>query len=76
VSFSRKTVFHGVSFAIFRSVVLSCFMLVLRLRFSAPVQTGPRFPVQCEACLFPGVEQPGSGVYHALPYSAEVKERI
>jgi len=48
-------------------------------RFSAPVQTGPgahpaSYAMDTES--FPGVKQPGRGVDHPTPSSAEVKERV
>jgi len=48
-------------------------------RFSAPVQTGPgAHPASyiMGTGSFPGVNQPGHGIDHALPSSAEVKERV
>ena len=48
-------------------------------RFSAPVQTGPgTHPVSYKVGTrsFLGVKQPGHGVDHPPPSSAEVKERV
>jgi hypothetical protein len=48
-------------------------------RFSAPVQTGPEaHPASCTIGTgsSPGVKQPGRGVDHTTPSSAEVKERV
>ena len=49
------------------------------VRFSAPFQTGPEaHPTSYTMGTgsFPGVKQPGRGVDHLLPTSAEVKERV
>jgi hypothetical protein len=46
---------------------------------TAPVQTGPEaHPASYTMGTgsFPEVKRPGRGVYHPLPSSAEVKERI
>jgi len=48
-------------------------------RFSVTVQTGPgAHPSSCTmgAGSFPGVKQPGRGVDHPPPSSAEVKETV
>jgi len=48
-------------------------------RFSAPVQTGPgTHPASYTMGTgsFPGVKQPGHGIDHPPPSSAEVKERV
>jgi hypothetical protein len=48
-------------------------------RFSAPVQTGPgAHPASYTVGTgsFPGVKQPGRGIDHPPPSSAEVKERV
>jgi len=48
-------------------------------RFSAPIQTGSEaHPASYTMGTgsFPGVKQPGRGVDHPLPSSAEVKERV
>jgi hypothetical protein len=48
-------------------------------RFSAPIQTGPgAHPASCATSTssFPGLKQPGRGVDHPPPSSAEVKERV
>ena len=49
-------------------------------RFSAPVQTGPRTHLSSykmgTGSLSPRVKQPGRGVEHPPPFSAEVKERV
>jgi hypothetical protein len=48
-------------------------------RFSTPIQTGPRaHPTSYTMSTgsFPGVKQPGRGVDHPPPSSAEVKERV
>ena len=48
-------------------------------RFSAPVQTGHGAYSASYAMgtgYFPAVKQPGSGVDHPPPSSAEVKERV
>ena len=47
-------------------------------RFSAPVETGPGAHPASHITgtgSFPGVKQPGRGVDHPTPSSAEVKER-
>jgi hypothetical protein len=47
--------------------------------FSATVQTGPGAnpaSYTMRTRFFPGVKQPGRGVDHAPPSSAEVKERV
>ena len=49
------------------------------VRISAPVQTGPgAYPASCTVGTgsFPGVKQPGRGVDHPPPSSAEVRERV
>jgi len=49
------------------------------VRFSAPVQTGPGAHPASNTVgtgSFPGVKQPGRGVDHPPPSSAEVKERV
>jgi hypothetical protein len=46
------------------------------VRFSAPVQTGPRASRTMGTGSFPGVKQPGRGVDHPPPSIAEVKERV
>jgi hypothetical protein len=48
-------------------------------RFSVPVQTGPGAHTTSYTTVtgsFSGVKQPGRGVDHLPPYSAEVKERL
>ena len=48
-------------------------------RFYASVQTGPwAYPSSYTMGTgsFPGVKQPGRGVNHTTPFSAEVKERV
>ena len=48
-------------------------------RFSAPVLTGPKDdPAFCTTgtVSFGGVKQPGSGVNHQPPSSAEVKDTV
>ena len=48
-------------------------------RFSAPVQTGPgAHPAfyTMDTGAYPGVKQPGGGVDHPPPSSAEVKETV
>ena len=48
-------------------------------RFSAPVQTGPEtHPDSCTLGTgsFPGLKQPGRGVDHPPPSSAEVEETV
>ena len=47
-------------------------------RFSAPVQTGPGAQPSYNGyrVFFLGVKQPGRGVDHLPPSSAEVKERV
>ena len=49
------------------------------MRFSIPVQTGPRAdPASCKMSTesFPGVKRPRHGVNQPLPSSAEVKVRV
>jgi hypothetical protein len=53
--------------------------ILVGARFSAPVQTCPgAYPASCTMGTgsFPGVKQPGRGVDHPRPSSAEVKERV
>jgi len=53
--------------------------ILVGARFSAPVHTGPgAHPASCTIGTgsFPGVKQPGRGVKHPPPCSAEVKERV
>jgi hypothetical protein len=48
-------------------------------RFSAPVETDPgTHPVfqTMDTGSFPGVKQPGRGIYHPLPSRTEVRERV
>jgi hypothetical protein len=48
-------------------------------RFSLPVQTGPgtnSASYTIGAGSFPRLKQPGRGVDHPLPSSAEVKKRV
>jgi len=51
-----------------------------RVRFSAPVQTGPGVhPASCTVCnraSFPGVKRPGRGVHRAPQSTAEIKQRV
>ena len=51
----------------------------IRTPLSAPVHTGPgahpAFYTMCTTS-FPGVKQPGRGVNHPPPSSAEFKERV
>jgi len=49
------------------------------VRFSAPVQTGPgAHPASytMDTGSFPSVKQPGHGIDHPPPSSAEGKERV
>ena len=53
--------------------------LLLVLRFSAPVQTGPEAHPASDAMgtgSFPEIKRPGCGVDHPPPFSAEVKETV
>ena len=61
-------------------VSLSVYRNPMGARFSAPVQTGPWSPhsLLYNGCRvsFPRVKQPGRGIDHPPPYTAEVKERV